>query len=117
MSFVIGSAGTKTSDQQSVVNEVDTNVIQAGVSGLDCVLSGCAVTGSGTTTVAVAKGAVLTNGVMYAIAADGTFGDGTTLNTTETFSAANATNPRIDLIVVNSSGALKIRTALLRLLR
>lgn len=99
MAFTVPSVGTKTSDQQSVVNEVDTNVIQAGVSGLDCVLSGCAVTGSGTTSVAVAKGAVLTNGVMYAIAANGTFGTWT----------ADATNPRIDLVVINSSGTLTRR--------
>ena len=99
MAFTVPSVGTKTSDQQSVVNEVDTNTIQAGVSGLDCVLSGCAVTGSGTTSVAVAKGAVLSNGTMFAVAANATFGTWT----------ADATHPRIDIVVVDSSGTLTRR--------
>lgn len=99
MANTIPNKGTKTSNFQSVGNEVDTNVWAAGISQIDCVLSGLAVTGSGATSVAVAKGAVLTNGVMKAVAANATFGTWT----------ADATHPRIDLVVVDSSGTLQRR--------
>jgi hypothetical protein len=69
-----------------------------GISGLNCVLSGLVVTGGSDMTPSVAKGSVLSNGVMFAVAA----GD-------VTITAADATHPRIDLIVVNSSGALAVR--------
>jgi hypothetical protein len=49
-------------------------------------------------TPAVAKGAVLSNKTLFAVAAADV-----------TITAAHATNPRIDLIVVNSSGALAVR--------
>ncbi len=64
----------------------------------DGVLSGCAVTGGADMTPAVAKGAVLANGILRAVTA----GD-------VTIGAADATNPRIDLIVANSSGTRAVR--------
>lgn len=64
----------------------------------DGVLSGCDVTGGADMTPAVAKGAVLSGGVLRAVAAG-----------TVTIAAADAALPRIDLIVANSSGAKAVR--------
>lgn len=96
--FTIPDKGEGVHNHQSVLYQEDLEILVAGIQGMDCVLSGLAVSGSGDMTPAVAKGAVLTNGVLKAIAAaDVTIG------------AADSTNPRIDLIVVNSSGALAVR--------
>lgn len=98
MPFTIPDKGEGDNDIQSILFQEDIDVLLAGISGVDCVLSGLAVTGGADMTPAVAKGAVLTNRVMKAVAAaDVTIG------------AADGTNPRIDLIVVNSSGALAVR--------
>lgn len=83
---------------QSVLFQEALDVLVEGINGENCVLSGLAITGGADMTPAVAKGAVLSNGTMFAVAAaDVTIG------------TADATNPRIDLIVVNSSGALAVR--------
>lgn len=83
---------------QSVLFQEYLELIIEGINGQNCVLSGLAITGGADMTPAVAKGAVLSNGTLFAIAAaDVTIG------------TADATNPRIDLIVVNSSGALAVR--------
>lgn len=98
MAWTIPDKGEGDNDIQSILFQEDLEVLVAGLSGLDCVLSGLAVTGGADMTPAVAKGSVLSNGVMFAVAAaDVTIG------------AADGTNPRIDLIVVNSSGALAVR--------
>jgi len=98
MAFTIPDQGEGDSNLQSVCYQEDFDILVAGISGSDCVLSGCAVTGGTDMTPAVAKGAVLSNGTLFAIAAaDVTIG------------TADGTNPRIDLIVVNSSGALAVR--------
>ncbi len=98
MSWTIPDKGEGDNDIQSRCFQEDVEILVAGLSHLDCVLSGLAVTGGADMTPAVAKGAVLTNGVLKAVAAaDVTIG------------AADATNPRTDLIVVNSSGALAVR--------
>lgn len=98
MAWTIPDQGEGDSNIQSVLFREDLEVLVAGVSGVDCVLSGLAVTGGADMTPAVAKGAVLSNRVMFAVAgADVTIG------------AADGSNPRIDLIVVNSSGALAVR--------
>lgn len=98
MAWTIPDKGEGDNDIQSILFQEYLEVLVAGISGVDCVLSGLAVTGGADMTPAVAKGAVLSNGVMYAVAAaDVTIG------------TADATNPRIDLIVVNSSGALAVR--------
>ncbi|MGH7184940.1 MAG: hypothetical protein ACREIB_01510, partial [Pseudomonadota bacterium] len=73
-------------------------VLVAGINGIDCVLSGLVVTGGADMTPAVAKGAVLSNGTLFAVAAADV-----------TITAADATNPRFDLIVVTSAGALAVR--------
>lgn len=83
---------------QSIAFQEYLDVLVEGINGLNCVLSGLAVTGGADMTPAVAKGSVLSNGTMFAVAAADV-----------TISAANATNPRIDLIVVDSAGALQVR--------
>lgn len=90
--------GEGDNDVQSILWQEDLEVLLAGISGVDCVLSGLAVTGGADMTPAVAKGAVLSNRIMYAVAAADV-----------TVTAADATNPRIDLIVVTSAGALAVR--------
>lgn len=99
MPWTIPDKGEGDSPTQSILFQAYLDALVAGIAGLDCVLSGLAVTGGADMTPAVAKGAVLSNRVMFAIAAADV-----------TISAASATHPRIDLIVVNSSGALVVRT-------
>lgn len=96
--WTIPDKGEGDSNIQSVLFQEYLDVLVEGISGKNCVLSGCAITGGADMTPAVAKGAVLSNGVLYAIAAaDVTIG------------TADATNPRLDLIVVTSAGALAVR--------
>jgi len=98
MAFTIPDKGEGDNDLQSILFQEYLDILVAGLAGIDAVLSGCAVTGGADMTPAVSKGAVLSNKILYAVAAaDVTIG------------AAHATNPRIDLIVVNSSGALAVR--------
>lgn len=98
MPWTIPDKGEGDNDIQSILFQEDLDVLLAGISGVDCVLSGLAVTGGADMTPAVAKGAVLSNRVMFAVAAADV-----------TITAADATNPRIDLIVVTSAGALAVR--------
>lgn len=96
--WTIPDKGEGDNDIQSILFQEDLEILVEGLSGKNCVLSGLDVTGGADMTPAVAKGSVLTNGVLKAVAAaDVTIG------------AADGTNPRIDLIVVNSSGALAVR--------
>jgi hypothetical protein len=98
MAWTIPDDGEGDNTLQSLLFQEYLDVLVAGMQGVDCVLSGLAVTGGADMTPAVAKGAVLSNRVMFAVAAaDVTIG------------TADATNPRLDLIVVNSSGALAVR--------
>lgn len=102
MAWTIPDKGEGDNDIQSIVFQEYLDILAAGLSAgtnrNDCVLSGCAITGGIDMTPAVAKGAVLSNGTLFAIAAaDVTIG------------TADATNPRIDLIVVTSAGALAVR--------
>lgn len=98
MAWTVPDKGEGDNDLQSILFQEYLEVLVAGISGVDCVLSGCAITGGADMTPAVAKGAVLSNGTLFAVAA----GD-------VTIPAADATNPRIDLIVVDSSGAKQVR--------
>lgn len=96
MTFTIPDAGEPENDIQSIFFQEQLEVLVAGLVGTDCVLSGGAVTAQGSPdmTVAVAKAAVLTNGLLRAVTAGNV-----------TVPAADVTNPRIDLIVVTSAGA------------
>lgn len=98
MPFTLPDKGEGDSDIQSIFFQEYLDTLVAGISGLDCVLSGLAVTSNSNMVPSVAKGGVLSNGVMFAVA-----------GTTVTVTTADATNPRIDLIVVDSSGALQVR--------
>lgn len=98
MAWTLPDDGEGDNTIQSILFQEYLDVLVAGISGVDCVLSGGIVTGGADMTPAVAKCAVLTNRVMKAVAAaDVTIG------------TADATNPRIDLIVVTSAGALAVR--------
>lgn len=98
MAWTVKDQGEGDNDIQSILFQEYLEVLVEGVSGKNCVLSGLAVTGGADMTPAVDKGAVLSNGVLFAVAAADV-----------TITAADGTNPRIDLIVVNSSGALAVR--------
>src|SRR6186713_1921520 len=98
MAFSPPDAGEGDNDIQSILFQEDIDVLVAGLQGIDCVLSGLAMTGGSDMTPDVAKGAVLTNGVLKAVAA-----------ASVTVGAADGSNPRIDLVVVTSSGALAVR--------
>lgn len=96
----IPDKGTAQNDIQSIAFSIDWEVQQAANAHLDCVLVGCVPTqqGSPDMTVACSKGAVLSNGVMFPV---------TAANWTVT--TADATNPRIDLLVITSAGAKAVR--------
>ncbi len=98
MPWTIPDKGEGVHDLQSVLYQEYLEALVAGADGIDCVLSGCDITGGADMTPAVAKGAVLSNGTMFAVTA----GD-------VTVTAADGTHPRIDLIVVNSSGTKAVR--------
>lgn len=99
MSFTAPDKGEGASNVQSILFQEDLEVLAAGLQGIDCVLAGCAVTTAGSNlTLDVAKGAVLSNGALFAVTAG-----------TATIGTADATNPRIDLVVVNSSGTKAVR--------
>jgi len=98
--FDIPDKGTGANDLQSILFSEYLDVLVAAIDGKDCVLSGGAVTAQGTPdmTVAVAKAAVLTNGVLKAVAA-----------ANGTITTADGSNPRLDLVVITSSGAIAVR--------
>src|SRR5207245_905199 len=84
---------------QAEPDRVDFDAIVAGIAGTG-VLSGCAVTAQGSPdmTVAVAAGFVKSAGVALAVTAGNV-----------TIGAADATNPRLDLVVVSSTGTKTVR--------
>jgi hypothetical protein len=96
--FTIPDKGTGDNDIQSVLFKEYIDILIDGISGINCVLSGLVVTGGADMTPAVAKGSVLTNGVMYAVAA-----------ADATITSAHASLPRLDLIVITSAGAIAVR--------
>lgn len=92
--------GTAQNDIQSIAFGLDFEVQVAAASGFDGIIIGCELTqqASPDMTVAVAAGLVISNEALLAYA-----GGNATIGT------ADATNPRIDLIVINSSGSLAVR--------
>jgi len=101
MAWSISDKGEGFNDKQSILFQEYLDVLVAGVQSVDCVLDGCAVTAQGSPdmTVAVAAGTVRSNNGFFSVAAGNV-----------TISAADGTNPRIDLVVVNSSGTKAART-------
>lgn len=101
MAFTIPDKGEGANDLQSILFQEYLEVLVNGIDGGCCVLSGGAVTAQGAPnmSVQVAKAGILSAGVLFAVAA----------NTNLAIGAADGTNPRIDLVVVNSSGVLAVR--------
>lgn len=98
MALTVPDKGEGANDIQSIFFQEYLDAIMAGIAGTECVLVGCGVTANNNMAPSVAKGAVLSQGVMFPVTAG-----------TVTIGAADATNPRIDLIVVNSSGTKAVR--------
>lgn len=98
--FSLPDKGEGVHDRQSIFFQEYLDVLVAGIMGTDCVLSGCAVAAQGSPdmTVAIAKGSVLSNGALFAVTAGNV-----------AIGAADATNPRFDLVVVSSAGAKAVR--------
>lgn len=98
MGLTVPDKGEGADNLQSVWFQETIEVILDGIDGKNCVLSGGLVTTSSLLTVSVAKAAVISNGTMFAVA-----------SATKTLGTADVTNPRLDFIVVDSSGALQVR--------
>jgi uncharacterized Zn-binding protein involved in type VI secretion len=96
MAFTIPNHTAAFHPFQASPDSVDFDILVAAYQG-EGVVSGCAVTaqGSPNLTVAVASGVVAVNGVRASVT-----------GTTVTITTAHGSNPRIDLITVNSSGTL-----------
>jgi hypothetical protein len=92
--------GVGADNVQSIFFHEYLDVLVEGLNGINCVLFGCAVTAQVTPdmTVAVAKGAILSNGVLLPVTAGNV-----------TIGTAHATLPRLDLIVADSTGAKQVR--------
>lgn len=98
MAWTIPDKGEGVNDLQSILFQEYLDILVRGISGTHCVLFGCDVTGGADMTPAVALGAVLVNGIMFPVTA----GD-------VTVTAADATNPRLDMIVVDNTGTKVVR--------
>lgn len=98
MPFVSPNDGVGLNTNQSVIFQEDWSIISDGISRKNCVLQGCLVTATTLLTLNVALGSVLSNNALFAIPA-ATIAVGT----------ADATNPRIDYVVITSAGAKAIR--------
>lgn len=96
--FTIPNAGDSEDTSQSQPDARDFEILVAGLSGTG-IVSGCAVTaqGSPNMTLAVASGVVAVGMVVASVS-----GGNVTITT------ANATNPRFDLVVVDSSGTKSV---------
>ena len=101
MAWTIPDKGEGANDIQSILFQEYLEVLAAGSSDTDFVSAGCAVTaqGSPNMTVAVADGLVVSNGQALTVAAGNV-----------TVTTADGSNPRLDLIVADSTGAKQIRT-------
>lgn len=101
MPFSLPDKGEGANDVQSILFQEYLDVLIAGLSGTDYVVNGCAVTAQGAPdmTVAVAVGFACSAGKFFTITAGNV-----------TVTAADGTNPRLDLIVVNNAGTKAIRT-------
>ena len=101
MAWTIPDKGEGDNDLQSILFQEYLDVLVAGINGTECVLTtgGCQVTGGASLVLSIAKGAVLSAGNLFAVPAG-----------TVTIAAADPTNPRVDLVVIDSAGAKQVRT-------
>lgn len=97
--WTLPDKGEGDNDLQSIMFQEYLDILVEGIQGKNGVIgTGGGVTGGADMTPAVATVEVISNYIKYTVTgADVTIG------------AADATNPRFDLIVVNSSGALAVR--------
>lgn len=100
MSFTIpNDDGTAQGAIQSEVDTIDLAILAASLSGQTGVISGCAVTPTGTNLqVNVAVGMVRVDGVVAAVTSQNL-----------TCGSADATNPRIDLVQVDNAGTATLK--------
>lgn len=98
MAFTIPSISTATYPNQSHLFKTDVDILVQGYNG-EGVASGCAVTAQGTPdmTCAVASGSARIGGATVSVSSGNV-----------TVTAANASNDRIDLVVVNNSGTKSV---------
>lgn len=96
--FAIPNEADAAFARQSVIMDTDVDAIVAGFAGT-CVVSGCAVTAQGVPdmTLAVAAGVVAVAGVEATVASGNV-----------TITAADATNPRIDIVVASNAGVKSV---------
>ena len=100
MAWSIPDRGEGQDNRQSILFQEYLDVLVEGVEGRNCVMSGAAVTAQGSPdmTCAVAKGSILANGILKIVTAGNV-----------TITTADSTNPRIDLVVADSSGVKQVR--------
>jgi hypothetical protein len=102
VTFVISNLPASPTFEQQVQSAPDQYDFQALTNGdaLTGVVTGCAVTqhGAGAMSVDIAAGVVAVTGIEVAV----------TAVSGQTVTAANGSNPRIDLVVVSSAGAVSI---------
>jgi hypothetical protein len=100
MPWTIPDKGEGQNDIQSILFQEQLEILVEGLAGTNYVITGAAVTAQGTPdmTVAVSAGQVVSNGVLKNFTAGNA-----------TITTANATNPRLDLVVITSGGAIAVR--------
>jgi hypothetical protein len=98
MAWTIPDKGEGLHDHQSILFQEYLDILVAGLQGTECVLAGCAISpqGSPDMSVVVQKGGVISGSVMREVAAVAS----------RSIAAADATHPRIDLIVANNVNLL-----------
>lgn len=98
--WLVPDKGTAQNDIQSILFSEYLKVLSDGLSGDAVVLSGglCTAQGAPNMTVAISKAATRSSDTMNATAA-----------ANATITAANATNPRLDIVVITSAGAIATR--------
>lgn len=98
MSWTKPNESEGTYPDQSTLTRQNLDVLAAGLSGVDFVVFGGAVTGGASMTPSVAKGGVISAGVLWPVSSG-----------TVTIGAPHATLNRIDLIVIDTAGAKQVR--------
>lgn len=98
MSLAIPNDGIGLSTNQSIIFSTDLEILSGGISGRNCVHSGCLVTATTLLTLNVAAGSISSADTIFTIGA-----------ATVVIGAADATNPRIDYVVITSAGAKAVR--------
>ncbi len=98
--FNLPDKGTANNDIQCILFKEYVDAIAAGLEEIDVVIAGCLVSANSTPNLnlPVRRGGIMSNSVLRAVP-----------DSNVTISAANASFPRLDMVVVDSSGALQVR--------